>query len=636
MRTLLIILILICTCSCSQRDRVSYALSNAGRNRSELEKVINYYADSNDTLKIQAAYFIIENMTEHGSLWSKSIEEFNKQISSHAERVDMKYINNLWDSLSVNNKTIYIKDIENITSSYIINNIEHAFRAWRKSPWKEEIDFKLFLNYVLPYRFENELLVDGVRDSLYNRYFPLVSKAKSMKEAYEILHDTIWKFMPSSSSKFPYLLDPLSMFNQQKSTCLQRCLLLGSIMRSVGLPAAIDDVGFWANYSNSSHTWTSLVTNHGTYTIYRDDKESKINNIIDASLFEVDYDIPKDYELATYFKKRHSKIWRTTFKYNDSIIGNSSNKGLDLNKRFKIDVSREYGLTNDINIKLSRHIDNLYLCTYVTAQNWQPLCVSKVTSNQVQFNSLGDSIVYIPAIVTGKNITAIGNPFIISKDKIKCLEPSKAEKQTIRITRKYPLTGKWMNEWIPMIGGKFEVSNDSNFIKYKELYNITKVPVFLNDIDINDTGTYRYLRYISDSSCDTPMAEIEVYNEHGIIKSSVSYSTVSNVYKCIDGDTFTRPDIANGYILGFDLGKKERITKLRFFPWNDGNFVIPNHKYELFYFDKTWISLGSTTAIDYYLTYENVPKNALLLLRDLSDGYEERPFTYENEKQVWW
>ena len=45
---------------------------------------------------------------------------------------------------------------------------------------------------------------------------------------------------------------------------------------------------------------------------------------------------------------------------------------------------------------------------------------------------------------------------------------------------------------------------------------------------------------------------------------------------------------------------------------------------------------GQQRAIESKLTYTNVPDNALLLLKDLTKGEEERIFTYENDKQVWW
>lgn len=48
------------------------------------------------------------------------------------------------------------------------------------------------------------------------------------------------------------------------------------------------------------------------------------------------------------------------------------------------------------------------------------------------------------------------------------------------------------------------------------------------------------------------------------------------------------------------------------------------------------MSLGQQRAIESKLTYTNVPDNTLLLLKDLTKGEEERIFTYENDKQVWW
>ena len=56
--------------SCNQKtddklpSNVMEVLELAGTNRSELEEVINYYHDTGDTLKKQAAYFLIGNMAD--------------------------------------------------------------------------------------------------------------------------------------------------------------------------------------------------------------------------------------------------------------------------------------------------------------------------------------------------------------------------------------------------------------------------------------------------------------------------------------------------------------------------------------------------------------------------------------------
>ncbi len=101
--------------------------------------------------------------------------------------------------------------------------------------------------------------------------------------------------------------------------------------------------------------------------------------------------------------------------------------------------------------------------------------------------------------------------------------------------------------------------------------------------------------------------------------------------------TFFNAAESHGVWVGLDLGKPQRISTIKFLPRNDDNFIHEGDLYELFYFDKGWTSLGQQTGSDYQvLIYEKAPTNALFWLRNLTHGKEERPFIYENGKQVWW
>ncbi len=64
--------------------------------------------------------------------------------------------------------------------------------------------------------------------------------------------------------------------------------------------------------------------------------------------------------------------------------------------------------------------------------------------------------------------------------------------------------------------------------------------------------------------------------------------------------------------------------------------LVAGSEYELFYWQAGWQSLGKTPARDSLATFPGVPAGALyrLLGADLDD--EERIFTYENGRQVWW
>ena len=59
------IIAIVAGCGRSYPPDVAESLSAAGNNRAELEKVIDHYKASGDSLKLDAAYFLIGNMEGH-------------------------------------------------------------------------------------------------------------------------------------------------------------------------------------------------------------------------------------------------------------------------------------------------------------------------------------------------------------------------------------------------------------------------------------------------------------------------------------------------------------------------------------------------------------------------------------------
>jgi O-antigen ligase len=182
---------------------------------------------------------------------------------------------------------------------------------------------------------------------------------------------------------------------------------------------------------------------------------------------------------------------------------------------------------------------------------------------------------------------------------------------------------------------------------------------FLSQPNIKDVSseyfpnnTYRYVRYLGGEDSQGNVAEIEFYTKAGnsfrklsekIIGTEGSWDNIAGEMKeaAFDGDVlsyFDGPRGMNfGVWVGLDLGKRERIDRIRFLPRNDDNNIHPCDIYELFFWDKgKWQSLGTQVAEDITLIYDDCPKGALLLLHNYTRGKEERIFTYENGKQVWW
>jgi hypothetical protein len=74
-----------------------------------------------------------------------------------------------------------------------------------------------------------------------------------------------------------------------------------------------------------------------------------------------------------------------------------------------------------------------------------------------------------------------------------------------------------------------------------------------------------------------------------------------------------------------DTGKPEKTVQ-----------VEPEREYELFYFDKDWISLGKKKSTGESLVYDNLPPGCLYRLCEVGGQGSERPFTVENGKSVLW
>lgn len=85
-----------------------------------------------------------------------------------------------------------------------------------------------------------------------------------------------------------------------------------------------------------------------------------------------------------------------------------------------------------------------------------------------------------------------------------------------------------------------------------------------------------------------------------------------------------------------DFSKQQSIRVISKYPEDESNNIFLGQNYELLYWHKGWVSLGTQIAKSNYLIFDNAPVNALFWIRNHSEGKQERIFTYENEKQIWW
>lgn len=199
-----------------------------------------------------------------------------------------------------------------------------------------------------------------------------------------------------------------------------------------------------------------------------------------------------------------------------------------------------------------------------------------------------------------------------------------------------------------MKGGRFELADNAGFKNAKVMELPDSVGYNFQTLEVGG-GRYRYVRYVPKPGTTGDISEIEVYGSDEPC-SKLEGKTIGN-YRCADtqhpmsnaadGDALTYATCMKTQTdawTGVDLGKPVAIDKVCFLPRSDDNFIRGGEEYELCYWDGRWVSLGRQTGDRWSqeLIFENVPDNALLLLHDLTRGKEERIFTYEGGRQIWW
>lgn len=635
------LLLIICLSfySCSKPSVLEHALLFSGDNQSELEKVLNYYNEKpEDSLKYKAACFLIENLPYHFYYEGESIERFKEayqQVKKDGllgqDAINQVVRNGVGINYSKLNR---VKDAHKITAEFLIDNIEHSFMVWQKQPWGKDVTFDDFCEYILPYRIEDEPL-ENWKERYYNKYQPVLDSlltTNKIEDAsiiiYEYLTRDPWIFilnMPTPHLGADYL------FSERSGSCRDRCDLAIYVMRSLGIPVGTD--GVLHNPDNANrHFWSFLLNNDGS-----------------TSEFTLWEEPPVWGNTRNNWKKR-GKVYRQTFSVQPKCVALiTSRKEIlsSLNSLKLKDVSNLYFESNKIAFQKqeieNRKNDILYLSVFNTSE-WSPIDWGIAKEGDMQLNDVEPGVMYM--LRNADHM--VYYPFIIKGNEEKhYFIPDTNNMQTLQLNRKF--TMKFMEEHMKRFtGGIFEASNNKDFKNATQLYKIDSIslPQFYT-CSINENKKFQYIRYYSPDSSLCNMAELVFQNDKGetltgqIIGTDGAWNNEARLMKqaVFDNDNLTFFNAAepHGVWVGLALDKPQRINTIKYLPRNDDNFIREGDLYELFYFDRSWISLGEQIGTDsQILIYKNAPTNALFWLRNHTRGKEERIFTYEGGKQIWW
>lgn len=635
------VFLLTIACTSSSERLYQQALEASGTNRAEWEKVIAHY--QTDPLKTRAARFLIGNMLGKYYLAGGKVDRFHMFIDSVYQIRQAEYDEkSIYDAFrkqeSHTGHDIQMEtDLEHLTAAYLIRQVDQAFAVWQK-PWNQHLTFDEFCEWILPYRMGNELPEDW--RPLYREKFisslsdTFGSAEKACREINaRLIALPIHIFL---SSVRPSDIRPSSLQHIKFGLCEDYASLAVFAMRSAGIPVGIEFIPHWGR-KNNTHTFNVVYNNDGRMYDFSGGEQQPGEHLSRFS------GIPK--------------VYRRTYGLQPSRLA-LLKKREELPPFFRnpclIDVTDQYPFIHPVDISVplfTWHPDkNLaYLCVFDPA-GWMPVDYGQIDRGQTTFQNIGPNIMYQAACYEKGRLIPASLPFFVDTAGQLHQVKSNGEKITLRLERKQQEAENLT--YIPptLIGSRFQGSDEPDFRHAEDLYVFTTAPTFkYTQVEVHPRKAYRYYRYLSSDQTQGNMAEVEFYEaESGkLLKGRVIGTKETSIYHpeavkehVFDGDALTYFHTRDTLSwAGLALDQPARIDRVRYIIRNDDNGVRKGNLYELFYIDAkgTWRSTGRKKATaDDCIQYDTVPATTLYWLRNLTRGKEERIFTYEEGKQVWW
>ena len=601
------------TTGCSNRsERLEAVLKYSGNNREELEKVLEHYSHTpEDSLKLKAAIFLIENMPGHYTYSGPFLDKYYARLDTVKDTPyhEKKLLQTIpFDRQEYRSKLQIREDVKYIRAEFLIHQIDLAFRQWETLPWMEGVDFEMFKEYILPYRVDNETL-DNWRDSIAYFLSDLYYYQEYCEDCrYSVtgIQNKFHAYINNLKSKIPE-----TAFKDFKLDCIPLSKLTLFTYRIIGIPAVIDYTPHFANRNGRHHWITGIDPNLNNYEVFQ------------ANLY------------------RMAKIYRRTFSHNPTPIPHRDEyiPPCFLNP-FHKDVTSAYMPTTDISVPIPRNvkIEHAYLAVF-NDLTWKPIACSKVSGRQAYFPDMGRDIVYLPVYYKEDEMLPLAPPFIVSAEgSISRPELSGSKTKKLKLKRKYPGSST-QHYWFERLKkARIEASNEADFNRLDTIYQFrTKPTGEYRYITVDSTLKRRYWRFIIPGSWVGYLADLRFYDREGHeIQGQTMHIDSLRAQALFDDSPLTYSAIYSW--IGLDFGRPVGISRIRYLPRNDANGIYPGNEYELLYyrFPEGWTSLGIKSPEGYEIEYDQVPSGGLYWLRNLTCGQEERIFTWENGEARFW
>ncbi|MDD5425169.1 MAG: transglutaminase-like domain-containing protein [candidate division Zixibacteria bacterium] len=391
---------------------ISQAMKLAGDNSMELKQVLDFYLQSNDTLKYKAAQFLIANMEGHSYVTFYLHDSVKNEIPFNI--LDYPNYESLLAAFDKLEKEFgplefdhkdKIEDLETITADFLKTQIDMAFRAWREKPWAKNLSFENFCEYVLPYRGSNEPL-ENWREPFWERYQNLEARmtvSTDVIEATRLINDDIRSWFTFDPRYYYHPTDQglAEMFEQKKGRCEDMTNLTIYAMRANGLAVTSDYTPYWADTGNN-HAWNAILNTESIVIPFMGGESN-----------------PGEYRLSGKLAKVYRKLYR---RVKQNLVFQDRKQehvpGWLAGKSY-LDVTADYVPVSDVTVTLNKDIpdsvDVAYLCVFNSGE-WKAIHWGRIKDKQAVFTDMGRDIAYLPALYLNKEIVPCGEPFVLMVD----------------------------------------------------------------------------------------------------------------------------------------------------------------------------------------------------------------------------
>lgn len=666
------IVFFLCACSADRVPDAEAVAGKSGTNRRSLERALKHFSEEEPAAMVR---YLISNMQDHYTghklelLPDSILLDFNyldttfkgiaiaearmNEGAIKSAKLDAHVVSRIRDFEPAQQKEAKVKDIYAVKGDMIIAHVGHAMRLKRESRFCRSISDDIFKETILPYR-RLEAPIDLPAARLYDLYYDFL-QADSSLSVREVVNK-----MNNYALCFKYLLSndrgytSYGFYNWLSTpdwSCHIDVSNMSAILNSCGVPTYVDYTPQHVNrIANRGHYWCASIDASGVpkpYTVLWHEIDNAITR--------------RDFRFI-------SKAYRQTYGINPDAPVFHKQEGEKLPASFDTpyirDVTAEYLPVADIAFTDDGASSNsFHYLSVFCAPHWKPIAYSEPKSwlSDIKFKDVPTGRTYaLSRYSKGGMLRNIGDLRYVEKNgNVINISANYNDRIELTLNQKYHQKEEVILPIVEAMDGlTFYGSTDLAFTNKVALHRVKGAPKpVLHHIDLSNSQPIRYVQvdtatYFSelyfltdDSGLERPALKPFISSQQEVFQD-VNYNALrfiepvlygkngfpvrgkwASTMKMRDGDMESyQHDNRNIY----DLGTLTKLSALWFAPRNANNWVVPGDVYELFFYDKGWISAGKKMAEYHFVSYEGIPSETIYWLQNLSRGKEEQAFFYHN------